>query len=153
MFPSFVRTIIGPCALISWLKNLHSTRTRPYWKAEKCHVTYIYSVTLSIKPLINNLFSEINFDLFKTYHPVLDERRIKETVLRIWNLPTGQMYLWMRCIIFLDLPLPERKTILRVLKMCKDKQWNHLHKTLTILISTVWLAFYKKKWFKQTFKV
>ena len=35
------RTTIGPCALISWLKNLHSARTRPYWKAEKCHVTYI----------------------------------------------------------------------------------------------------------------
>ena len=52
------------------------------------------------------------FKLLKTYHPVLDERRLKETALRIWNLPTGQMYL----------SLPERRTILRVLKMCEDKQ-------------------------------
>ena len=77
------------------------------------------------------------FKLLKTYHPVLDERRLKETALRIWNLPTGQMYLWMRYIIFLYLSLLERRTILRVLKKCEDKQWNHLHKTLTILINRV----------------
>ena len=95
MFPSFVQLSFllmwfkknnnSAFALISWLKNLHSATTLPHWK-EKCD---------------DNHFFQKKFWLLKTYHPVLDERRLKETALRIWNLPTGQMYLWMRCVIFL----------------------------------------------------
>ena len=128
--------MIGPYALISWLNNLHRARTRPHWK-EKCFVTNIIVLSHVQHKTTKTTSFRNKFWSLKTYHPVLDERRLKETVLRIWNLAIGQMYRWMRCIIFLYLSLPERMTILRVLKMCKDNQRNHFHKTLTILISTV----------------
>ena len=133
------RTIIRPCALIPWLKNLHSVLGHALTGRPRNAMLLTYLLSHAQHKTTNKPSSFRNtFELLKTYHPVLDERRLKETALiRIWNLPTGQMYLWMRCIIFLYLSLPERRTILSVLKMCEDKQWNHLHKTLTILIPTV----------------